>query len=70
MNGLVINDNKEMAGVLNNYFTSVYTREMDGPVPVAQPLHSDSVISDIKFDAKKVRKKTALTQAGLRPGSR
>ena len=68
VNGAVINGSKEMAGILNSYFTSVYTREADGPVPTARPLHSESVICDIEFDAQKVKKKLLALRQDSAPG--
>ena len=68
VNGEVIGGNKEMAGVLNEFFTSVFTVEPIGPVPEAKLLASDSGISDIRFSANLVRKKLLRLKPDSAPG--
>lgn len=57
-----------MASVLNKYFTSVFTKEPTGEVPVIDKLPSNSVLSDIQFDAAKVKKKLLALKPSLAPG--
>ena len=68
VNGEVIGGNKEMAGILNEFFTSVFTSEPFGPVPEAKILPSGSVISEISFSSQKVRKKLLALKPDSAPG--
>jgi len=54
-NKKVITDDEEMAGLLNNFFSSVFTRE-EGAVPAAADMDTDT-LENITFTAWKVRKK-------------
>jgi hypothetical protein len=54
-NKKVITDDGEMAGLLNDFFSSVFTRE-EGEVPKAADMDTDS-LENITFTAWKVRKK-------------
>ena len=54
-NKKIITDDGEMAGLLNEFFSSVFTRE-DGAVPDAADMDTDN-LENISFTAWKVRKK-------------
>jgi len=54
-NKRIITDDGEMAGLLNEFFSSVFTRE-DGAVPDAADMDTDN-LENISFTAWKVRKK-------------
>ena len=68
VNGEVVSDNKKMAEILNDYFTSVFTKEPPGPVPKPTVLPSHTVISDIVFDVCKVKKRLQALKPDSAPG--
>ena len=68
VNNVTVCDNQEMAEVLNGFFVSVFTNEPDGPVPAATVLPSGSVISEIRFEPGKVKKKLAELRPESAPG--
>ena len=53
VNGNVISDIKEMSAVHNKYFTSLFTKEMAGPVPETVTLPSLTSISNMLFSEVK-----------------
>ena len=65
VNGKVISENKEMSSILNEYFTSVYSKESAGPVPEAVALPSLTRISNIVFSVNQVKKKVAYIKIRL-----
>ena len=64
----LVSGNKDMAQVLNNYFTSVYSKEPPGEVPVAPKLPSTSVLSNIYISAAQVKKKLLALKPNSAPG--
>ena len=62
--GEVISDNKGMANVLNDFFSSVFTVEPAGPVPAAAQLPSGSSLTTIQFSLGSVKKKLAALKNG------
>ena len=68
VNDALITDNKDMAKILNEYFTSVFSREQPGEVPPADKLHAESNLSNIVFTAEKVKKKLQALKPNSAPG--
>ena len=68
VNGKVISENKEMSSILNEYFTSVYSKESAGPVPEAVALPSLTRISNIVFSVNQVKKKLLALRSDSAPG--
>ena len=62
--GEVVSDGKDMANALNNFFSSVFTKEHPGPVPQAERIQSESVLTDVKFSCETVKKKLAALRNG------
>jgi hypothetical protein len=68
VNDALITDNKDMAKILNEYFTSVFSREQPGEVPPADKLQAESNLSNIVFTAEKVKKKLQALKPNSAPG--
>ena len=68
VNGSTVSNNQEMSVILNDFFVSVFTKEPDGPVPVATPLPSESWIGEMAFKVKDVQKKLADLRQDSAPG--
>ena len=69
VNNEVITDNKEMATVLNKFFTSVFTKDDPSVVsPIINKLPSYSVLNQVVFEPHKVRKKIDKLRQGSAPG--
>jgi hypothetical protein len=56
-NGRTVNGNKEMAEMLNDYFSSVFTNEADGPVPEAEHCHVDEELASVQVTGDMVAQK-------------
>jgi len=55
--GRVVSDNTEMAEVLNDFFSSVFTREDTGRIPDPEPMQTRSRMSTIWITSQDVRKR-------------
>jgi hypothetical protein len=66
--GTVVNGNKEMAEVLNSYFSSVFTDEGDDPVPEAEQCRTTSKLEQIAASEVLVRKKIKDLKPAAAPG--
>jgi hypothetical protein len=64
----LVSDNKEMAQVLNNFFTSVYGHEPPGNAPQVAKLPSRTVLSDLHIDSNSVKKKLLALKPNSAPG--
>ena len=45
---------KEAADMLNNFFESVFTQELDGGIPELPPRHEEQMITDFEFLVEEV----------------
>jgi hypothetical protein len=66
--GTVVNDSKEMAAVLNSYFSSVFTDEGDDPVPAADNCETGSKLENIRINEKMVMEKLKNLKPAAAPG--
>ena len=54
----LVSDNAQMAGLLNDFFGSVFTDEDTSSIPEAKPsYHGDAPLENIQFDVENVKKK-------------
>jgi hypothetical protein len=58
-----------MASVLNQYFSSVFTDEGDGPVPAAEQNRVESPLEDV-VATEKGQEKNSEPKTGLSPRAR
>ena len=65
--GQLVSDSKEMADMLNRYFSSVFTSERDEP-PVVQEMFVRNRLENITVTAKKVREKILALKPDSAPG--
>lgn len=56
-NNITVTDDAEMATLLNNFFSSVFTREDTNNVPTMPILPCNSVLNSIRFEVSDVEKK-------------
>ena len=63
--GTLLTEEKDMAGELNRYFSSVFTREDMTNIPDPPPMRTRSKLKNIFITSQKVRKKIL----GLKPHS-
>ena len=56
-NNTIVTDDGEMATLLNNFFSSVFTREDTTNIPTMPTLPSNSVLNTVRFNASDVEKK-------------
>ena len=68
VNKEIISDNEEMAKVLNSYFTSVFTKESPGEVPLLDKLPTVSTLSEMVFTPEQVIKKLIALKPSSAPG--
>ena len=68
VNNTLVSDNKGMAEVLNNYFTSVFSKEDPNNVPTPDRLPSASVLSDMNFSIAQVKNKLDKLKHNSAPG--
>ena len=68
VNKTIISENKDMAKILNEYFTSVFTSEPPGEVPPVEKLPTESILDNIFFTAEQVRKKLVALKPNSAPG--
>ena len=64
----MVSDNKEMAQVLNNFFTSIYVHEPPGNAPQVAKLQSRTVLTDLHIDCNSVKKKLLALKPNSAPG--
>jgi hypothetical protein len=57
-----------MAAALNDYFSSVFTDKVDGPVPAADEMDTNSKLDDIKATEKEVMQKIKDLKPASAPG--
>ena len=65
--GHLVSDNKEMASMLNSYFSSVFTTEMDKP-PEIQDMVVRHKLENITVTTRKVREKILALKPDSAPG--
>jgi Reverse transcriptase (RNA-dependent DNA polymerase) len=66
--GRVVNDSAGMARMLNEFFSSVFTEERDGPVPAAEACQVDEPLREVRADEQTVRKKIMALKPASAPG--
>jgi Reverse transcriptase (RNA-dependent DNA polymerase) len=66
--GKIVTENKKMAEMLNEYFSSVFTDEPDGPVPSADRIQVEEELSSINVTEEKVEKKIRNLKPASAPG--
>ena len=66
--GRVVREDREMAGLFNGYFSSVFTREDTANVPEPDQMRMDSVLGDIQVTRKKVSDKIKKLKKGAASG--
>ena len=64
----LVTDSGDMAKVLNEFFTSVFTTEAPGPVPPCPKLPCNSTLSDMWIDSDTVKKKLLKLKPSSAPG--
>jgi len=57
VNNNIVSDNSEMASILNNAFSSVFSNEDISNLPTCTPTNNGSYVNDIYFDAVTVKNK-------------
>ena len=67
VDGRPVTESKKIAGVLNSFFTSVFTKEPPGPLPAPSYLNCDA-INNIVISESQVRKKLLALRPGSAPG--
>ena len=65
--GQLVSDSKEMAGMLNDYFSSIFTRETDEP-PKIQDMTVRHKLENITVTTRKVREKILALKPDSAPG--
>ena len=65
--GQLVSDSKEMAGMLNDYFSSVFTRETDEPQEI-QDMTVRHKLENITVTTRKVREKILALKPDSAPG--
>lgn len=65
--GRTVTDNKEMAEIMNSYFSTVFTRE-NGQAPEATNVDLNTRLSDVEITEKKVRDKLKKLRPSSAPG--
>lgn len=68
VNNKLVSENAEMAEALNEFFSSVFTKESQGPLPNCPKLPSGSTMSDMWIDSEMVKKKILKLKPGSAPG--
>ena len=66
--GKVISSDRGMAGILNNFFSSVFTIEDTTSMPEIDSMEAKSVLTQVKFTPKKVEKKIDNLKNSSAPG--
>ena len=69
VNGNLISDNQGMSTVLNDYFSSVFTREDETNIPTANKPECNSVLSNLKVYEEDIIKKIDNLKASSAPGN-
>jgi len=64
----VITDEKEMAEELNNFFSSVFTREDTSSVPIPEPRHCRKKMKDVWISTQDVKKRIEKMKQQSSPG--
>jgi len=64
----LLTENADMAKVLNEFFSSVFTEEAPGPIPPCPKLPSNSTLNDMWIDSDTVKKKILKLKPGSAPG--
>ncbi len=53
----MVHSNEEMAGVLNEFFAGVFTREGTEPVPAAETMRCQKKLESCRITAEKIKEK-------------
>jgi len=64
----VVSDDEEMATMLNEFFSSVFTREDESQTPTAEEMETTSRLDDIVITEWMVRKKIRKLRRAAAPG--
>jgi hypothetical protein len=56
-NNNIVHSNEEMAGVLNEFFAGVFTREGNEPVPAAETMRCRKKMESCRIRAEKIKEK-------------
>ena len=68
VNNKLVTENVEMAEALNEFFSSVFTKEDPGPLPHCPKLPSETTLNDMWIDSEMVRNKILKLKPGSAPG--
>ena len=63
-----VTEDQNMAEILNDYFSSVFTKEDTSVIPNCEQCGSEEVIDSVYVDRRKVRKKIEKLKPGKAPG--
>ena len=66
--GQVVSDDKDMAEIFNELFSSVFTRENTEQVPEPQEMHFRGELRETQVTVKKVKEKIKKLRRGGGPG--
>jgi Reverse transcriptase (RNA-dependent DNA polymerase)/Endonuclease-reverse transcriptase len=66
--GQTVSSNKEMAELLNGYFSGVFTDEAPGPVPAADRCEVEEELTEIHISEEHVKKKIQKLKPASAPG--
>ena len=66
--GNTVSGNKEMAGILNDFFSSVFTRENKEQIPGSKSMHFNKELSGVQVTVKKVKEKIGRLRRGVAAG--
>jgi len=69
INGKLIEDDLEMAKILNEYFASVFTREDTNNVPLAEAASHTEILEDINITFERVQKSIIKKKHETKQGS-
>jgi len=65
----VVKEDKDMAGIFNTFFSSVFTREDVGNIPEPEPQHQGRFLREVSVTVKKVKDKIQKLRKGAAAGS-
>ena len=66
--GKVVKEDKDMAGIFNTFFSSVFTREDVGNIPEPEPQHQGRFLREVSVTVKKVKDKIQKLRKGAAAG--
>ncbi len=70
--GRVVSDESEMAGLLNRYFSSTFTQEQSGELPIAESIYQggeEGLFQKIQVGVEEVKEQLGNLREDKAPGS-